>query len=79
MVLDKILIFSLFVGCFYRKGPALSYNVECSQNADVACGSFRSKGSLHVHVPKSVTTRQTDIRTHKQTEDWQSYVYKRLY
>ena len=24
LVSDKILIFSLFVGCFYRKGPALS-------------------------------------------------------
>ena len=24
MVSDKILIFNLFVGCFYRKGPTLS-------------------------------------------------------
>ena len=26
MVSDKILIFSLFVGSFYRKGPALKVN-----------------------------------------------------
>ena len=28
MVSDKILIFSLFVGCFYRKGPALNYQLH---------------------------------------------------
>ena len=29
MVSDKILILSLFVGCFYHKGPALSIRLNC--------------------------------------------------
>ena len=30
---DKIFIFSLFVGCFYHKGPALKYRVNVTVHA----------------------------------------------
>ena len=40
MVLDKILIFSLFVGYIYRKGPALivyHYSLLINIAADIHC------------------------------------------
>ena len=40
LVSDKILIFSLFVGCFYRKGPALSQILFCLSVKAVQLVSF---------------------------------------
>ena len=54
LVSDKILIFSLFVGCIYRKGPALTYvkrMVNLTYELSNACLKLDlcDKNNLHIN------------------------------
>ena len=61
-VCDKILIFSLFVGCFYRKGPALNNYRELVWKYGFLIAtrnyiqeSDTAYGQVHKYIQPSVT------------------------
>ena len=76
LVSDKILIFSLFVGCFYHKGPALrsvavyiTIKIVCSAIYFVVWPFFSyslsfllfSKNQLSVHKVRGASRTQTTV------------------
>ena len=75
LVWDMILIFSLFVGCFYRKGPALTkiewYYLDITSNKIYhAIVDFRGQNECHrsiplIHVRGQLTTAEVCVLLYK--------------